>query len=409
MKFATFLMGDHVSKNSGYFLFFMKNLTNNSPRIAFNSALNIESILENYDIPAEKYGPMLLQQVIDLLASAENLKLHPQHQKVLKNIACKLSEILDENDFLGMTKSLFKECSSLNLMSGMTVSEVCQLIQSYECPKTNRTSIKKKRLSKSGTSSFMNISNRKGSNRDLSKNLETKSAPDPKDQKLLRPTQLYSKILKIFSACGILGNLFKRENPGYPEYCQNVLSDFEKKFEAEFNIKLCFFLDSKDPFRLQKCSHYSIVKLKNELLQRNPKISEYSDSGVVALLNNQSLLLSACHELINILEVEKLEKQSGNWEMVMPLPIDKKKIRQFRPKGRCLATLFSNTGKIKVLTKGKDKMFFSASNQGEIRVFDFKNFSEQGKSLLCSKIDINSVVDQTKKPRKNSFSTCPDT
>jgi hypothetical protein len=255
----------------------------------------------------------------------------------------------------------------------------------------------------------MTSSNRKYSNRDQSKNPESKKVLESKDQRLLRPTQLYSKILKIFSVCGTIGNLFKRENPGYPEYCQNVLSNFEKKFDSDYNTKLCFFTDVKDPFRIQKCSHYSIVKLKNELLQRSPNMIEANESGFVPLQFNQALLLSACHELINILEVEKLEKQSGNWEMVMPLPINKKKIRQFRPKGRCLATLFSNRGKLKVLTKGKNQMFFSASDQGEIRVFNFENFSEEGKSLLQSKIDINSVIDQTKKPRKNSFSTCPDT
>lgn len=403
-------MADLTSQNSGFFEIFILNLKNEIPRIAYNCAKNIDNILENFDIPAEKYGPLLLQQVIDLLKSDEITKSLPDHQQILKNIVCKLSEVLGEFDFLEMVKPLFDHLDLRSeYVDGLSVQEACALVQFYESPKLVKGGLQNKRLSKHGQTSFMSSFVRKKSARENpipeNKNLKR----EPKDQRLLRPIQLYSKIQKLFAVCGTVGNLFQRPALKYPEYCQNALADYEKRFETQCNIKLCFFADPKDSFKLQKCSHYSIVKLRNELLQRSSSLLDQNNSGTLAMMHNQTVLVNAAQELINILEVEKLEKQSGTWEMVMPPPPDKKSVRQFRPKGQCLATLFSNRGKLKVLAKGRNNMFFSGSNQGEIRVFDFSKFFTENESLLRSKIDMNVVVDRVRKPRRNSFSTCPDT
>ena len=409
MKAITYLMADLTSENSGFFEIFILNLKSEIPRISFICAQNIENILENYDIPAEKYGPLLLQQVIDILKSGKISRALPEHQQVLKNIVFKLSTVLEEEDFCAMIRPLFESEKTMDFIENLSVDELCNLIQKFEIKKTNAMMFPpKKRLSKNGQSSFISMTTRKKSARDMLRRQETKEKKtlQIKEQRLIKPVRLYQKIQKLFAVCGTLKTFFKRVNPGYAEYLQNVLLDFEKKFETDCNVKLSFFVDPKDPFRIEKCSHYSIEKLRNELLQRNP---ESDSSGKVAYLNNKSILLSAAKELINILEVEKLEKQSGNWEMVMPLAPDKKSVRQFRPKGQCLATLFSNRGRIKVMTKGKDKKFFSGSDQGEIRVFDFNKFSEEGESLLRSKIDMNTLMERSKNPRKNSFSTCPDT
>lgn len=409
MKYVTYLMADLTSQNSGFFEIFILNLKNEIPRIAYNCAKNIDNILENFDVPAEKYGPLLLQQVVDLLMSPEISKALPEHKHILKNIVCKLSEVLDEGDFLEMVKPLFGHLELSNEFADeISVDEACSLIRLYEPPRLSESQSKIKRMSKHGQSSFMTNFRKKS----IKENMKMESkAPkrEPKDQRLLRPIQLYSKIQKMFAVCGTIENLFQRPVLKYPEYCQNALADFEKKFETQCNIKLCFFTDPKDSFKLQKCSHYSVVKLSNELLQRSPSLLEKNDSNTIAMLHNQTVLINAAQELINILEVEKLEKQSSTWEMVMPPPPDKKSIRQFRPKGQCLATLFSNRGRLKVLARGKNNMFFSGSDQGEVRIFDFSMFFKPNESLLRSKIDMNVVVNRIQNPRRNSFSTCPDT
>jgi hypothetical protein len=228
------------------------------------------------------------------------------------------------------------------------------------------------------------------------------------EQRVIKPINFYSKVQKIFVSCATVNLLFTRPNPGYLEYSQNVLGDFEKNFDNTCNIKVSFFEDPKEPFKSEKCSHFAISKLKDQMLQRSRSIMQ-EDHTVLSKIHNHNVLLNAAKELTNILEVEKLEKQSGNWEMVTAQPVDKKSARQYRPKGQCLATLFSNKGKLTVLAQGKDKMFYSGSDQGEIRVFDFGMFAEENEPLLRSRIDVNQVNSGAVRPRRNSFSTCPDT
>ena len=405
MKYITFLMVDFVSEYSALFELFILRLKSRVPQVGFNSARNIQNILELYDIPPETYAPLILGQVVDLLKSSAIFSFPARHCQVLKDIACILSDVLRPPDFREMVLPLFDFQNREKMeLERVQIRELCELIQLFQPSKAHQESLpQKKRLSKSGTSSFVNFKSRGGAFPDGPPGVRTKPQSE---QKMLRPTRLYSRVQKTFSSCATTRLLFERPSPGYFEYTQNVLQDFEKLFDQELNIRVSFFEDPKEPFKSEKCSHYAVARLRDQVARR----AESNNEGtLLSGVFNRAVLLNAAKELTNILEVEKLEKQSGNWEMVMPTPVNKKVARQYRPKGQCLATLFSNKGRLKVLARGRGNLFFSGSDQGEVRVFDFDKFADENEPLLRSRIDMGAVNDSGRRPKRHSFSTCPDT
>ena len=306
-----------------------------------------------------------------------------------------------------MVRPLFPETSN-NLLSHISDEELVEVIISLELRKEQTRPINK-RKSKNNLSFNQSF---------MKKKMETEASfqkemyqVKEKETKLVAPLLLYHQIQKLFAAVGVSGVLFHRERSTYPEYCQTILTDFEKKLESENNIKVAFFKDGKDPSKIGNCSHYAACQLLNQLVSKgilNESFSEPNNQPKLAFKYNKTVLANLAWELSSILDIQKLEKQTGVWEMICPTPMDKKVLRQFRPKGQCMATLFSNKGKLKVLAQGKDNHFFSGSDQGELRIFDFEKFSSEKESLLRGTIDMNHLINKTHNKKRGSFSTCQE-
>ena len=88
------LMEDVPAQSTAFFEIFIRNLKSVDTNTAYNSAINISKILDDYDIPSEKYGPLLMQQVVDLLINSQERAMPQEHLLELKRICGKLIKVL---------------------------------------------------------------------------------------------------------------------------------------------------------------------------------------------------------------------------------------------------------------------------------------------------------------------------
>lgn len=381
LKHLPSLMGDNAAESTVCFEIFIRELKSSDPKISLACAKNLSEILQNYQIPYDKYGPLLIQQVVDILTHSTLNSITSEMLSQLKIIILRLGEVAPLNDYKQMIFQLFCEGKSedINKINKLNVQEISKLIEQYEPLKKQIKGSAIRKISKSQSK--------------IKHNASLIIQPSIKEVKLIKPKLVYYEIQKIFIATAFTELLFSKIVKKNAEYVQEVLNELESLYDESLKMPFIFSLSPKNQSKLFQCSHFIIEKFLNHLN------SKQSNS------HNFFILKSVANTFVNLLYSQKIDKQTIQWEIINPSPCKIKIMREFRPKGQCVATLYSNNGKIKVVTKGADNFFYSGSDKGEIRVYNFDNFSSEKNGLVTDVVNMNNYTQQGVLKKKTSISS----
>ena len=394
-----------------FFDLFVKSLKSNDSVRVFLAAKNLNSVLAKYEFLESDKSLALLRAAMGALQSNDRRPMQDGQARELLSIIIKLAQVVDPDLYRSEVTNLFP--GDPTHLEEIPIEELESLIEKFETSH-KLMGIKRRRSKTTGNRPRMEISE-DGIGKPGSKDNRTPTT----ELRTLSPEVLYQNVQRVFVVIGYLNTLFKRQNKVYQEYTQNVLEEYERRFNRETGLKVTLVKDKKEPLLVSGSSHYVLTQLL-QALRRTPinilekpyarRITQIeTDSESLSRQFNRLMTMELVTQLEGLLSIEKLDKKTEYWQLSDDREPNKKLLRQFRPKGQCMATLYSNKGKLKVLARGKEDIFFSGSDQGEVRVYDFDKFTSESETLLRKTIDVNELLSRPHNRKKHSFSTCPDT